>query len=57
MTAPDAPRGGHSVGASPADEVAAQPLLAVHNCTRLGRTANPPRLTLTDWLLAGRRRG
>jgi hypothetical protein len=39
-----------------ADGSAAQRPLTVHSCSRLGRRANPPRSTLTDWLLAGRRR-
>jgi hypothetical protein len=36
--------------------VAAQDLLMVHSCSRLGRTANPPHRSFTDWLLPGRRR-
>jgi hypothetical protein len=36
--------------------VAAQDLVMVHSCNRLGRTANSPHLSFTDWLLAGRRR-
>lgn len=34
---------------------AGQPLM-VHSCRRLGRVANPPSFSLTDWLLLGRRR-
>lgn len=50
-----------SVGADNADasrraDVAAQPPLMVYSCSRLGRTANPPGFSLTDWLLPGRRR-
>lgn len=29
---------------------------AIISCTRLGRTANPPTLSLTDWLRPRRRR-
>ncbi len=36
--------------------VAAQQPLAVYTCSRLGRVANPPSFSLTDWLLPGRRR-
>ncbi|MFS0899221.1 hypothetical protein [Mycolicibacterium litorale] len=30
--------------------------LSVVSCSRLGRQANPPRLSLADWLLPSRRR-
>ncbi len=43
-------------GESADDNVAAQPPIAVHNCNRLGRSANPPYPSLADWLLMRRRR-
>jgi len=36
--------------------VAAQPVVTAYSCNRLGRVANPPGFSLTDWLLPGRRR-
>ncbi len=33
-----------------------QRVIAVHNCNRLGRTANPPRFSATDWFRFGLRR-
>jgi hypothetical protein len=38
------------------DEVAAQSPIAVYNCSRLGRVANPPSFSFTDWLRSARRR-
>ena len=43
-------------GEDSARGVATQQPLAVHNCSRLGRVANPPGFSLTDWFRAGRRR-
>ena len=34
---------------------AAQPL-AIRNCSRLGRVANPPGFSIADWFRTGRRR-
>jgi hypothetical protein len=45
-----------SAGTQLGDEVTAQEPLFVHSCNRLGRSANPPRFSLTDWLLPGLRR-
>lgn len=36
--------------------VAAQQPVVVHSCNRLGRIANPPSFSFTEWLLRGRRR-
>ena len=36
--------------------VAAQRPVTVHSCNRLGRVANPPGFSLTDWFWSGRRR-
>lgn len=36
--------------------IAAQQPIATFTCSRLGRVANPPGFSLTDWLLPGRRR-
>jgi hypothetical protein len=36
--------------------VTAQSTVTVSNCSRLGRTANPPGFSLPDWLRPGRRR-
>lgn len=38
-----------------AGEVIAQPV-AVYNCSRIGRVANPPSFSLTDWFRSARRR-
>jgi hypothetical protein len=55
MDAHDAPEGVGPVDPPHGEGVAAQHLVGVRSCSRLGRRANPPRSTLTDWLLAGRR--
>ncbi|MBO0678095.1 hypothetical protein JRC04_11520 [Mycolicibacterium sp. S2-37] len=36
-------------------EVAAQHLLTVRSCSRIGRRANPPGFSLAGWLRSGRR--
>ncbi|MCV7173335.1 MULTISPECIES: hypothetical protein [Mycolicibacterium] len=54
MSTAGAPRAASTPASTPDDEVAAP--LYVHSCSRLGRRANPPRLTIADWLLSGRRR-
>ena len=46
----------HTIAPPTGTMVAAQLPLAVYSCSRLGRVANPPSFSLTDWLLAGRRR-
>lgn len=38
------------------DEVTAQGLIAVYNCSRLGRVANPPSFSFTEWFRGARRR-
>jgi hypothetical protein len=38
------------------DEMSAQRVVAVVNCSRLGLTANPPRFALLDFFRFGRRR-
>lgn len=38
------------------DEVTTQDLVAVHSCGRIGRVANPPTFSLTDWFRTRRRR-
>lgn len=48
--------GAGDAGPSRRSDVAAQRPLMVYSCSRLGRTANPPGFSLTDWLLPGRRR-
>jgi len=44
-----------SSGSHPDDDVAAQSVVVVYDCTRLGRTANPPSL-FGDWFRLGRKR-
>lgn len=43
-------------GQDSASVVAAQRPVAVRNCTRIGRVANPPGFSFTEWFRAGRRR-
>ncbi len=43
-------------GAHGSGEVTAQAPLAVYSCNRLGRVANPPGFSLSDWFRSGRRR-
>lgn len=38
------------------DEVTGQAPVAVYNCNRLGRVANPPSFSFADWLRFPRRR-
>lgn len=38
------------------DEVTTHNLVAVSSCGRMGRTANPPTFSLTDWFRTARRR-
>jgi hypothetical protein len=45
-----------AAGAHADDEVTAQSPIAVHNCSRLGRVANPPSFSFTDWFRSARRR-
>ena len=40
----------------PDDDVTANRAVVVHDCSRLGRTANPPTFSLIDWFRFGRRR-
>ena len=44
------------VGAGSADDVTAQRPIAVYSCNRLGRVANPPSFSITDWFRSARRR-
>ncbi|NVN48561.1 hypothetical protein HLY00_4718 [Mycolicibacterium hippocampi] len=39
-----------------ASSVAAQLPVIVHSCNRLGRVANPPGFSFSDWFRPGRRR-
>jgi hypothetical protein len=39
-----------------AKDLSAQSVVVVYNCSRLGRTANPPRFSIADWFRIGRRR-
>jgi hypothetical protein len=39
-----------------ADSFTTQRPVAVHSCSRLGRVANPPGFSFTDWFRSGRRR-
>jgi hypothetical protein len=39
-----------------ANDLGAQSVVVVYNCSRLGRTANPPRFSIADWFRFGRRR-
>lgn len=48
--------GTHPKPSSTSAFVAAHQPIMVHSCRRLGRVANPPSFSLTDWLLPGRRR-
>jgi hypothetical protein len=43
-------------GPDATDEVTAQGPVAVHNCNRLGRVANPPSFSFADWFRSARRR-
>lgn len=36
--------------------VVTQRTVTVHSCNRLGRVANPPGFSLTDWFRSGRQR-
>lgn len=39
-----------------AEDPNAHSVVVVYNCSRLGRTANPPRFSIADWFRFGRRR-
>lgn len=43
-------------GEDSAVAVAEQPPLAVHSCNRIGRVANPPGFSFTDWFRSARKR-
>jgi hypothetical protein len=45
-----------AAGAHANHEVTAQSPIAVYNCSRLGRVANPPSFSFTDWFRFARRR-
>jgi hypothetical protein len=48
-----------ATGATPGnadDEATAQGPIAVYTCSRLGRVANPPSFSFTDWFRSARRR-
>ena len=45
-----------SSGSHADDDVTARYVVVVYNCTRLGRTANPPGFSFADWFRFGRRR-
>jgi hypothetical protein len=38
------------------DETTTHRVVVVYNCTRLGRTANPPSFSFSDWFRFGRKR-
>ena len=38
------------------EDLSAQNVVVVYNCSRLGRTANPPRFSFADLFRFGRRR-
>lgn len=46
-----------AVASHAVDEVTVDSPIAVHSCSRLGRVANPPSFSFTDWFRAARRRG
>nr|CRL67339.1 hypothetical protein CPGR_00544 [Mycolicibacterium komanii] len=55
------PQPGHSfaadgAGAGASAEVTAQSPVAVYSCNRIGRVANPPGFSLSDWFRSTRRR-
>jgi hypothetical protein len=45
-----------AAGAHADDEVTAQGPIAVYNCSRLGRVANPPSFSFAEWFRSARRR-
>jgi hypothetical protein len=45
-----------SSGSHADDDVAAQSVVVVYDCSRLGRTANPPSFSFSDWFRLGRKR-
>jgi hypothetical protein len=55
MTTIDASLIAGASGAGSADDVTAQRPLMVYTCSRLGRVANPPSFSFTDWFRARRR--
>jgi hypothetical protein len=44
-----------ATGDSAEDTAAPRPVL-IHSCNRLGRVANPPGFSLSDWFRSARRR-
>lgn len=56
MSSPGDLVGASADGEDSARGVAGKRLVAVHNCTRIGRVANPPGFSFSDWFRAGRRR-
>lgn len=46
MTTASAERSAVSSSAHGGDDTSS---VVVYNCSRLGRTANPPRMSITDW--------
>lgn len=57
MTSTNAAREPRAAGLSPTGAVAPQRAVQVYSCSRIGRSANPPRRPLTGWLPVGRGRG
>jgi hypothetical protein len=43
-------------GEDSARGVGAQQPVALHNCSRIGRVANPPGFSFSDWFRSSRRR-
>jgi hypothetical protein len=56
MTTMDAALTTGGAGPGSADDVTAQRPIAVYSCSRLGRVANPPSFSITDWFRSARRR-
>ena len=56
MTAIDASSATGASSVCGADVVTPQLPIRVHSCRRLGRVANPPSFSFTDWVRSARRR-
>lgn len=56
MLSPGDPASTVADGEDSALSVAAQRPLAVHSCSRIGRVANPPGFSLSEWFRSTRKR-
>ncbi|MBB2991785.1 hypothetical protein FHR72_003275 [Mycolicibacterium iranicum] len=56
MSSPVEPMVTETDGEDPAGGVATQQPVVVYNCSRIGRVANPPGFSFTDWFRPSRRR-